>query len=190
MRVNKMIVQEEWQHKTHFELGYETETLTGIIWEHYPHGGSKLVILLALARDAFDDTGSMSEIHMTDLANICRMDLRNLQRGMRELLDEGVIEPNSGNRGGHGQPNSYIFNVDLIRSMSRQNKAQKLQSKYLKPQIRAAVFQRDGHQCRHCSAKSPLTIDHIIPQSKGGSDEICNLQTLCRSCNSKKGVRV
>ena len=44
--------------------------------------------------------------------------------------------------------------------------------------------------CVLCGTKDKLTIDHIHPVSKGGGDEISNLQILCRSCNSKKGARL
>lgn len=51
------------------------------------------------------------------------------------------------------------------------------------------VFDRDGYQCLSCGCRSDLTVDHVMPESKGGPTEINNLQTLCRSCNSKKGVK-
>lgn len=40
-----------------------------------------------------------------------------------------------------------------------------------------------------CECTDDLTLDHVIPLSRGGTDEIANLQFLCRSHNSKKGDR-
>lgn len=56
--------------------------------------------------------------------------------------------------------------------------------------VRDLVFERDGRRCRHCGAEDDLAIDHIMPRAKGGTDELDNLQVLCRPCNSRKGVSV
>lgn len=46
-----------------------------------------------------------------------------------------------------------------------------------------------GSICAHCGTREDPTIDHIAPKEMGGSDDLKNLQVLCRSCNSKKGTK-
>lgn len=55
--------------------------------------------------------------------------------------------------------------------------------------LRHEVFKRDGYRCRECGAskdETSLEIDHITPVARGGTNDIDNLQTLCRECNRMK----
>ena len=55
---------------------------------------------------------------------------------------------------------------------------------------RANVIWRDENQCQYCANYFPtdkLTIDHIMPSSRGGGDTWLNLATACKKCNQKKG---
>jgi len=48
---------------------------------------------------------------------------------------------------------------------------------------------RDGFTCQKCQAPAwgrGAVVDHIVPKSKGGTDEMGNLRTLCWSCHSKR----
>ena len=55
---------------------------------------------------------------------------------------------------------------------------------------RKNILRRDGYKCQYCNkSETALTIDHIVPKSKGGDDSWENLVTACISCNNKKGDR-
>ena len=54
----------------------------------------------------------------------------------------------------------------------------------------AEVFRRFGHKCIECGNEHNLTVDHKIPLAKGGTWDIDNLQLMCQSCNSSKGIKI
>jgi hypothetical protein len=61
--------------------------------------------------------------------------------------------------------------------------------KPISKKLKLEIFSKDDFTCVICRTNDNLTIDHIVPRSKGGTEERNNLQTLCRSCNSRKGNR-
>lgn len=69
------------------------------------------------------------------------------------------------------------------------NKIVLVKKSYSFARQRHAVFVRDNYRCVECGATNKDTIlhvDHIHPKSKGGSNELSNLQTLCILCNLGK----
>jgi hypothetical protein len=105
------------------------------------------------------------------------------------ILDSYYIEPTTRKR--------LELELDWV-SKERQIEAQKLakaeysqrrRSEFSRnyDQLMLALIQRDGYRCVICDTIEDLTIDHIIPLSKGGTDELSNLRILCRTHNSSKG---
>lgn len=54
---------------------------------------------------------------------------------------------------------------------------------------RRNIMKRDGNRCQYCGSSRNLTIDHVLPRSRGGRDTWENLVTACDSCNVEKGNR-
>ncbi|MCS6824151.1 MAG: HNH endonuclease [Cytophagaceae bacterium] len=52
---------------------------------------------------------------------------------------------------------------------------------------RQNIFKRDNYQCQYCGATTDLTLDHVLPRSRGGLTSWDNLVTACKQCNSRKG---
>lgn len=85
--------------------------------------------------------------------------------------------------------NTIVDEINIV-IMFPLNKKQKRIRTNVPRGLRHEVFKRDNYTCVECGAKkedgATLHIDHIIPVSKGGSDEMNNLQTLCSDCNLNK----
>lgn len=58
------------------------------------------------------------------------------------------------------------------------------------PLTRRNLLHRDGHSCQYCGySGDDLTLDHVVPRSRGGGDAWENIVTACVRCNVKKGNR-
>ena len=52
---------------------------------------------------------------------------------------------------------------------------------------RQNIFKRDNYECQYCGTNKDLTLDHVIPRSRGGRSNWKNLVTACKRCNTRKG---
>lgn len=96
--------------------------------------------------------------------------------------------------------NNYKYRLEIERASREKRKAFQRPRKNARQQIRNRLLVaniwtiKDSEinalylkPCYNCGTKEDLSIDHIIPLSRGGRHSIGNLQTLCRTCNSSKG---
>ena len=63
----------------------------------------------------------------------------------------------------------------------------------LPPEVRQLVIDRDGTSCYLCGLQCyehEIHIDHVIPRSRGGSDDPSNLKVACWLCNMRKGAKI
>ena len=71
-------------------------------------------------------------------------------------------------------PNHYLFNLETLSSSD----ALRL--------WRRKIKQRWDYECAYCGSDKDLTIDHIVPRSKGGNDFTKNVVCCCHDCNQSK----
>jgi len=85
---------------------------------------------------------------------------------------------------------------DTVRSATRMYEAPsviRLHRFIKRPRVRVKltrreIFERDNHTCQYCGAiGGDLTVDHVLPRSRGGLHTWDNVVTACRACNHRKG---
>jgi len=134
------------------------------------------IVLMCLASES-SDRGTISDLDDEDLAFELEMALEDWQTLKAKFRVKGLIALNaSGNLSILNWKEQYEAPVQKIRF-----------STYRKHQ--ESVFLRDGFKCVYCESTTKLTLDHVMPQSRGGSHDPENLVCCCSTCNSSKGTK-
>ena len=106
----------------------------------------------------------------------------------RELLEQHRDELAPIARWGDGEGGYMLTVIQEVFCLVSEPQNQPRKKKVISQALRTKVFERDRYRCKHCYTHLDLCVDHIIAEAIGGPTNLDNLQTLCRSCNSKKGV--
>ncbi len=112
--------------------------------------------------------------------NVCsaRRAVVLLLKGTAEVVDAGV-------RTLHSERSSLVIpNIIRLSYYVRVPRADRRRVS------RRAVLARDGFRCQYCGSHTQLTLDHVIPRSRGGATSWENVVTSCASCNVRKGARL
>jgi 5-methylcytosine-specific restriction endonuclease McrA len=110
----------------------------------------------------------------------------NIKRAIA-LLVMGKAEPLDFGGKGYSvhSPSLVLFVPEQIRlTMADTERVWKVP-----PVNRREVLRRDKHACQYCGSTKQLTLDHVIPRSKGGKHSWDNVVIACEQCNSRKGDR-
>jgi hypothetical protein len=152
----------------------------------------------------------------TTLAKACRMSRPQIVDSKKVLVAKGLIKIDVVANPYGGRPYHEITVVDIweenVAKFSTPKKqlaeweelrlaSAKLEDRTMREKWtatsgskRQVVFEAGGWQCAECGHQgdedNPLEIDHIVPICKGGTNELSNLQVLCRKCNRTKGRKL
>ena len=85
-------------------------------------------------------------------------------------------------------PKSLGYPVGKVRHTMEEMEALAKRKRFskIKRKLEPEVFHRLGHNCLYCGEKAEV-LDHVVPIAWGGTNDIENMQPICRRCNSKKG---
>jgi 5-methylcytosine-specific restriction endonuclease McrA len=93
-----------------------------------------------------------------------------LETGTRELRAESMT-----------MPHPVVIRLVTYVRVPRDSRRRRI--------TRRAVFARDSWTCQYCGRTSHLTVDHVVPRSRGGTSQWDNIVTSCAPCNRRKGDR-
>lgn len=101
---------------------------------------------------------------------VLKLKAEMLETGIRELHSESMT-----------MPHPVVIRLVTYVRVPREKAGRRI--------TRRAVFARDSWTCQYCGRTSHLTVDHVLPRSRGGTSVWENIVTSCAPCNRRKGNR-
>lgn len=118
---------------------------------------------------------------------------QHIDEKLRNLARDGFVAVGDTTREGTLYTVALPADVAAVRKlMAEIVPPPPIMSHYRDPELRATLFERDGWSCRYCGdavTMETATLDHVVPVSRGGTDDPDNLAAACLMCNSVKSGR-
>jgi len=121
-------------------------------------------------------------------SNYTHLTVVSWERGLKLVLAEKVIAIEFYGGLGVKSAGGEVFEVPKTVVLK---KYVRLPDKLYRP-TRRNIFLRDNYTCGYCLKQlnsEELSVDHILPKSRGGKESWANLVTACKECNGAKGDR-
>lgn len=114
----------------------------------------------------------------------------HITRQIESLEEKGCIRVGDTSREGTLYEVILPDDIPIVREkLTAIQQSGTIEDYYNDPEKRKEIYHRDGWTCQYCSERvttDNATLDHFVPQSKGGTHEKGNLRTACLMCNSVK----
>jgi HNH endonuclease len=168
-----------------------TETAADRACESSAKGSARLVLwavaTLAGWREA--ELPACAILSLPKLARMTALTERSAKEGIRRLLEAGQIQVTGTPDGGRAELAFVIPHGPELAPAKVATTPPIGSGSTVGAGLTRMVFDRDGWECVSCGGHRYLSVDHVIPRSRGGTDDLENLQTMCIPCNIRKGAR-
>lgn len=141
-------------------------SIAAYAWALNRKAGSPLAKLVLLAMADWCDQEGRIGAPSRNLVDFCESDTVSVWASLADLQDRGLIR---------SEGDSFLVLFPPAPAMFDGQ--------------RKRIYTRDGFKCVYCGSTENLTLDHVQPSSRGGSNKDDNLATACLSCNCSKGAR-
>jgi hypothetical protein len=157
--------------------------------------------LVAFAFVAFLREDGTSAPGTTDLLRVAGISRDSFRAARARLLEVGVLRLIARNT----PTTAGVYAIDMGKALVRVDPPPKRRKGFallaelrppaattggnVCPAVRSRVYERDHYACRYCRDEGRISIDHVVPRSRGGAHDEANLVTACIACNVRKGPR-
>jgi 5-methylcytosine-specific restriction endonuclease McrA len=144
------------------------------------------VALCCLKADGLLDEAE-SDLRQRKIAVKMGIQVRELEEVARRLAEVGLIDAKMNPVAWDELQQRSDSSSERVKRHRQARKDAGLQAQWQPSKaLRQSIYDRDGGACVYCASADDLTIDHKVPQKRGGDNSPENLQTACRVCNAKK----
>ena len=161
----------------------------------------EIILFGVILNSIVDNENGYCAYSNKQMGRLCNVNGNSISRIINVLIKKGYFQAGYDEDTnfremilGHKTYND-IYGLDISDFIKDKNiyKTNTSSKRNISPSKRIKIFERDNFTCQYCGVKAPevkIEIDHIIPISKDGTNEIENLTTACFECNIGKSNKI